>query len=107
MSAVIEKVFPNGTLLKIVRVDRDGMLGRDPHPQTKHVGMLGMIYGNEYWDGEKAHKNVPSDTKVEWDTQDDDFKFVVYEVQLQNGDKVQLMSYEFEEIVTIKIIGVC
>lgn len=108
-------LLPNGTLVRIVRIDHDCWNGRSPHPGDDCVGMTGVIIGHELWIDGTETRGIPWKIVGEVNPEDDSLgkvqpgfvlsdemeeegSYLLHDVHLVGGGRYLFADYEFETL---------
>lgn len=92
-------ILPYGAKVVLTSVDEHGLCGRELHPKTTDVGFLGLVVANHVELCQngclvEAKENMPGGFEFDEDEGD----LVIYTVQGTDGRKLELASYEIEEV---------
>lgn len=71
-----------GTQVRITSIDKYGMLGREFHPLSRHIGRHALVTGMEYIETDDVFQS----------------NLVVYRAITLTGETLDLMSYEVESV---------
>lgn len=93
-------VKANGTKVRVASIDHDGLCGRDPHPEDRHVSLEGVVISNgaEFCgSGKTGGPYLAGHIFTKKETEDG--MYLLYDVQLFNGERMWFGEHELDFLI--------